>query len=142
MALGSQRGGAYDLTPFNRRVYLTMIDVSRYRERRARNVNEPTIFSLGWEFIFVRHTGFPFTTTPPAAPSGQRAADVGRYGESSRAGPSEPRSLADQSGACLQAVGCSLLGPGDNAVELPRLGQTEPLPRRKAPGIPSKIQLV
>ena len=27
-------------------------------------------------------------TTPPAAPSGQRAADVGRYGESSRAGPS------------------------------------------------------
>jgi hypothetical protein len=27
-------------------------------------------------------------TAPPAAPSGQRAADVGRYGESSRAGPS------------------------------------------------------
>jgi hypothetical protein len=37
---------------------------------------------------------------------------------------------------------CSLLGPGDIAVELPRPGQTGPLPRRKAPGIPSKIQLV
>ena len=48
-----------------------------------------------------------------------------------------PRSLADQSGACLQAAGRSLLGPGDNAVELPRPGQTGPLPRRKAPGIPS-----
>ena len=42
----------------------------------------------------------------------------------------------DQSGARLQAARCSLLGPGDNAVELPRPGQTGPLPRRKAPGIP------
>ena len=34
--------------------------------------------------------------------------------------------------------------PGDNAVELPRAPAiwTGPLPRRKAPGIPSKIQLV
>jgi hypothetical protein len=44
----------------------------------------------------------------------------------------------DQSGACLQAAGCSLLGPGVNAVELPRPGQTGPLPRRKAPGIPTE----
>ena len=29
----------------------------------------------------------------------------------------------DQSGARLQAAGCSLLGPGDNAVELPRPDQ-------------------
>jgi len=34
------------------------------------------------------------------------------------------------------------LGPGDIAVALPRPGQTGPLPRIKAPGIPSKIQLV
>jgi len=39
---------------------------------------------------------------------------VGRYGESSRAGPSVIG--RPQSGACLQAAGRSLLGPGDNAV--------------------------
>ena len=37
----------------------------------------------------------------------------------------------DQSGARLQAAGYSLLGPGDSAVELPRPGQTGPLPPKK-----------
>ena len=79
-------------------------------------------------------------TTPPAAPSGHRGRPT--WGATASPHAQGPRSLADQSGACLQAAGRSLLGPGDNAVELPRPGQTGPLPRRKAPGIPSKIQLV
>ena len=46
-----------------------------------------------------------------------------------------------------QAAGCSLLGPGDNAVVFPRPGQTEgpsseERHRVSAAGIPPKIQLV
>jgi hypothetical protein len=54
----------------------------------------------------------------------------------------------DQSGARLQAAGCSLLGPGDNAVELPPaprpVRQRGPSPEERHPvyAEPSKIQLV
>jgi len=69
-----------------------------------------------------------------------------RYGVSSRCTPSViGKSVCHVkttvSGARLQAAGRSPLGPGDNAAVFPRpgLGQTgRPLPRRKAPGIPSK----
>ena len=84
---------------------------------------------------------------------GQRAADVRRYGvESSRCTPSViGKSVCHVKTTVrrtrLQAAGCSPLGPGDNGQRgaravFPRPGQTGPLPRRKAPGIPSKIQLV
>jgi len=75
-----------------------------------------------------------------------RAADVRRYGESSRA-PSVIGKLVchvktSPLRTTLSRGMLAILGPGDNAVELPRPGQTGPLPRRKAPGIPSKCQLV
>jgi hypothetical protein len=73
------------------------------------------------------------------------AADVRRHGESSRAGPSVIGKLVchvkTSPAHDSKRAGCSLLGPGDNAEELPRPGQTGPLlgpgplPRRKAPGI-------
>ena len=93
MALGSQRGGAYDLTPFNRRVYLTMIDVSRYRERRARNVNEPTIFSLGWDFIFILDT--QVFLSQPRLPRLHRDRGRPTWGATASPHAQGPRSLAN-----------------------------------------------
>jgi hypothetical protein len=89
----------------------------------------------------------------PRLPRLHRGTEGGRratWGATASPHAQGPRSLADQSGACLQAAGCSLHGPGDNAVELPRPGQTGPLPlpppkkARHPPGIdrPSKIHLV
>jgi hypothetical protein len=89
-------------------------------------------------------------STSPAAPaaprlhrdSRQRVVDVRRAPACPHAAACAPSVIGrPQSGARRQAAGCSLLGPGDNAAVFPRPGQTGPLPRRKAPGIPSKIQL-
>jgi hypothetical protein len=72
-------------------------------------------------------------TSPPSAPSGQRAADLtieGRSGASTSCGAPSVI-VGDESGARPQAAGCSLPGPGDNAAVFPRPGQTGPLPPKK-----------
>jgi hypothetical protein len=60
---------------------------------------------------------------------------------SSCCAPSVIGLLEDQPGARLQAAGCSLLGPGDNAVAFPRPGATDraPPPKKKATQIPVYI---